>query len=83
MEEERAPGLAEKEKLSSERESQRKTHAQEQDALENEIRELQRVVDTMTSMSKTIEAADAAGSSERLVRAQQIARGDEWENRRA
>ena len=67
MEEERAPGLAEKEKLSSERESLRKTHAQEQDALENEIRELQRVVDTMTSMSKTIEAADAAGSSERLL----------------
>jgi DNA repair protein RAD50 len=67
MEEERAPGLAEKENLIRERETQRNTHAREQNDLDAEIRELQRVVDKITGMNAAIEQGKSLGTSERLA----------------
>jgi len=67
MEDERAPGLAEKEALTGDREVQREAQAKEQNALENEIRELQRVVDMLQGMNKTIAQAQSSGTSERLA----------------
>ena len=67
MEEELAPGLAEKERLAVERERQREMHGQEQSELEIDIRELQRLVDVTAGMNKAIDQADAAGISDRLA----------------
>lgn len=68
MEEERAPGLAEKDALAAERETQRDVQSKEQNALENEIRELQRVVDTLNGMNKIIAQAQSSGTTESLAK---------------
>ena len=66
MEQELAPGLAEKEKLAIERDNQRLAHANEQNEVESDARELQRVVDAIFVMNRAIDQANAAGVSERL-----------------
>lgn len=66
MEQERAPGLAEKEKLVIQRDSQRLAHASEQSEVEGNVRELQRAADTIYGMNCAIDQANAAGVSERL-----------------
>ncbi len=67
MESERAPGLAEKEKLAREREEQRQQHVHEEREVETIIRELQRVIDSLVGMNKAIEQAAASGATERLA----------------